>query len=608
MDVAVRGPGDDPLVPAYPNIVVQLMGYSVTLNEEISYEEGGSLASGSTWNRETVQTSSFSSEINWEVSGEVEISAKGASAKVCAKAGGALASTQTVSHAKSVGGSVLDERNWSRARATNPSETAYIKLHLKVHNFGTACASNIIPTLTLRIGGINVATFEPGNAQVNLLVPGGVYPPEEGAYWVVDSIDTGTAVTPLKLTLDELRALERGVPVSISVTQLKADVMSFDPGRDKPGWSSVGDVNEYLAHCDAVGANIHVEVGDGSFAHYLVFADDATSVRRVTLGDALGRIGMQDGKFHYRDSQGLMQETRLEKYKFVFDQKTLVDNGWNLTTSPATPPDRDDYTIADMVLGPETTLYVKGPREASDRGPTIHYANADESTRRITLCASDYQGIKTVIFIPSELQEPQAPRDPLTMREEIPGSGFYYLVFPDPDYIFDGSERVVVANINNQEAEQSINLIHYEEPPQPEKPVINDVTLETATPPGRIYAKVATSSTRFPIKWVRLYHPSLPNRYAVMEQSIESYKDPNGYEFLLPKEFDSRITPEPKIVAYVAPNVYTEMPIFGEKRPGVLTLSAAINWPNSISKLGKTTKYQSFESRLRPAGGHNRVL
>jgi len=114
----------------------------------------------------------------------------------------------------SVGGSVLDEENWSRARTTNPTEAAHLKLRLKVRNFGTACASNILPTLTLRIGGINVATFEPGNAQVNLLVPGAVYPPEPGVHWVVDSIDTGSGVRPLALTMEELRALERGAPVS----------------------------------------------------------------------------------------------------------------------------------------------------------------------------------------------------------------------------------------------------------------------------------------------------------------------------------------------------------------------------------------------------------
>jgi len=84
MDVAVRGPGDDPLVPAYPNIVVQLMGYSVTLNEEITYTDGESLAKGSTWNRETAQTSSRASEMNWEVGVEskAEFGTTGASASV----------------------------------------------------------------------------------------------------------------------------------------------------------------------------------------------------------------------------------------------------------------------------------------------------------------------------------------------------------------------------------------------------------------------------------------------------------------------------------------------------------------------------------------------
>ena len=53
MDVLVRSPGNLPMVPAYPNIVVRLEGYEVTLNAEITHSEGGSLAEETNWSRQT---------------------------------------------------------------------------------------------------------------------------------------------------------------------------------------------------------------------------------------------------------------------------------------------------------------------------------------------------------------------------------------------------------------------------------------------------------------------------------------------------------------------------------------------------------------------------
>ena len=52
MDVAVREPGDDPLFAAYPDIVVELTGYTVTANETITDGRGGQVSKGQSWSRE----------------------------------------------------------------------------------------------------------------------------------------------------------------------------------------------------------------------------------------------------------------------------------------------------------------------------------------------------------------------------------------------------------------------------------------------------------------------------------------------------------------------------------------------------------------------------
>jgi hypothetical protein len=598
MDVAVEKPGNDPLVPAYPNIVVQLMTYAVTLNEEITYTDGGSLAKGNTWNRETSQTSSRSIETNWEVGIETEIgmSAAGPSGKVSThfNFGGAYTGTQTTSTAVSTGSSVLDERSWSRARCINPTEAARIKLCLKVHNFGTACASNIIPTLTLRIGGINVATFEPGNAQINMLVPGGTYPPEPNVYWVVDSIDTGTGIASLTLTLDELRALERGAPVSLTVTQLLADVML---ATDTQGWTSAGDANEYLARCDAVGANLRVEVEDGSFVHYLVYADDAPSAPPMTLRDALRCIGMDEsGTLAYRDTDGAPASTSLAGYTFVFDRATLLANGWDLSTVPITAPS-GEFTLADTVLNPDTTLFVKSPREGSDSGPVIHYANADPQTMEVTLCASDYQGIASVLFHDKE-------GTALQMVEDIPDSGFYYLILPDADYALDGTETVVVRNIIDQETEQVVDLIYYEQPPQPELPVFNAVRLDTTEDLPTIYANVTDPNPIFPIKWVRVFHDVLPQGYLDLAPPANSYEDPDGWIAYMPAGWEYT---DLKVVAYIAPGVWSEVTLSSEDvltivRSGTVTMYGEFDWTGTDEWI--TSHFNADTGAYHQSGWH----
>ena len=72
MDVTVAHPGSLPMVPAYPNIVVKLEGYQVTLNEDIVITEGKSLSKGTSWSTQTEETFSHYDQINYGGSVTVE--------------------------------------------------------------------------------------------------------------------------------------------------------------------------------------------------------------------------------------------------------------------------------------------------------------------------------------------------------------------------------------------------------------------------------------------------------------------------------------------------------------------------------------------------------
>lgn len=486
MDVSVKGPGDLPMVPALPEIVVRLEGYRVTLNQEITVTKGRTLSKETTWDSTTTATDSRTREDNWEVGIEAEVgfSFPGVTASVKAHAsyGGSIANTHETSNAVSHGGSLASTEEWSQATTTNPTEAAKIKLFLKVYNPGSACASNVVPTLTLRIGGHNVATFRPGEGQINLLEPGGLYPSTPGVYWVVDSSQSGKDIV---LTLNELRALESGAPVSITMTQMAADVMRMNPSTG--AYERMGDWNEYIARCKAVCANLYFDIGDGNFVHSLVYADGRPTAPSVTLGDAfLWGVG---GSIHsglgltYRDMAGLKQEVKLDNWSICLDGGTYTANG--LVKGQPFPP---GFNLFDLRLNPSSVIVAKAPRvlppDITHPEPDIFYAYFDRASGSVNAVVGDYNGVAKVEFIEKSVNGVGGLAH--AMSQDLPGSDFYvYRCMTNSVYVFDGTERVRVTNVNGDTAEQTLTGIYVT--PKPTAPTIEWATVkwaESATPSG----------------------------------------------------------------------------------------------------------------------------
>lgn len=518
MDVSVLEPGSRPMVPAYPMIYVSLEGYQITLNEEITYTEGSSVARGSSWNQSTENTHSYTSEKNWEAGIEAEAKFPWSfGVKVHANMGGSTSTTDTTSHSKSSGGSILSQSDWSRATTSNPTRIADIKLFLKVHNLGTAVASNVIPTLTLRVGGHNVITFEPGNAQINLLEPGRSYPAEEGVYWVVDVFDTGNTVEEITLTLDELRALESGAPVSITTTQMLANVMQWD--GESGAYVSVGDWNEYMARIRAVCAHLFLDLGDGNFVRSFVYADDSPASPEVTIADALAWLtgGTHDEQgrliIPYTDrSTGLAKKAVLsgedeEPWSLSIDKASYEANGfvrdeetgeWSAVDSGVTTTD-----LWGLRLAPASTIMIKAPASSVPGGdtPVITYAYYDPVTRGVYVATEDYSGIESVEFVDKNGYS-------FEMGSDAPGSGFYvfypYRDLPGVGYTFDSTELVRVTNVNGTSVEQAF-LEAYR--PELHMPLIDKVRLDIDN--GILTADVSWAGGELDTApaWVRVYDP-----------------------------------------------------------------------------------------------------
>lgn len=570
LDVSILPPGDHPLVPAIPNIVIELVGYSVTLNEDITYEEGRSLANGQTWSRETSQSHSETDERSWETGVEAGYAGGSGHVLVHANYGESHSNTHTSSTAVARGGWVLTEQQWSTARSVNPIDAARIKLYVKVHNMGGAPVSNVIPTITLKIGGLNIATFEPGNAQINMLVPGESYPDDPTVEWVIDSIDTGAGIAPIALTMTELRALESGAPVGISVTQLLGDVMRLDADGI---WQRVGDVNEHLARCDAVSANIRIDLGDGHFVHHLVHANDSASAPRMTLRQALTLLGVDDEAIlHFEDTDGSFRSVSLENYAFAIDTETLQRNGWRFDgDDEAQPP--EGFVLDDLELQPRSSVLVRAPREtAGERGPVIHFAYVDLVQSQIKACTTDYQGI-----VSADVQNEEGDRS-LPLTEDIPGAGYYTGLISGAPFDVNEPLTLVVTNSAGETAEQPLGSLFVQ--PGPREPIIRTVTLDLAN--KRVYANVESGAPSDPasaLEWVRIYHGGLPGGAIDLLSVINSFEDPNGFIATLPADFNSTNV---EIIAYTAPGVFsrhrvTATETIESRVAGTVTLGAVID-------------------------------
>lgn len=547
MDVAVRAPGDHPLVPAYPDIMVELTGYSVTLNADVETSQGRELGSGTTWSREDGGTSSFEWGLEEEVTAKGKFSLTNMGAEWQVRVMGKQTWANTTSWNTTRGGSASLTEMWNQSVSSNPSETARIKLYVRVHNLGTAPATNVVPSLSLRIGGADVATFQPYGLQIAMLLPGGVFPPEDGVSWVVDATASeGSMDTELTLTDWELRALEAGAPVSISVPQVRADVMRL---TREGAWERVGDTNDYLARILSTSTDVYVDPGpasdgiQGRFLHARVASNDSPTSPLVTLEDALRwTMGLQ------RDPDGRISIARPlaagGTERVVLAGADGTDGLWRWRIDPATiaarfggvdavPADVGVDDLLSMALGPTSQIAIHPPRALQATGPVFHsaYAQPIPGGFRITACASDYDGLDRVEFVDAAgLAHPMA----LDGR----GPWFYALDLQAP-LAAGGPERLRAVSRRTREIDDPAG-------PRTE-PLLTETPIAVVAPQPpsfqnawwdaaleRVYVQVlpATARAQDQIASVRLF--SGPSASVVLPAVPNAFEDPHAYAVPLP--------------------------------------------------------------------------
>lgn len=273
MPASISYPENHPLVAARPVISIKMADYDVIPLETISDSRGGE------------ESSSFTNEVSNtdEVSASVTVEATLNPFKLVG--GSATASyshtwTTTESSTSSFG------TNWNNTRTTNPDQAARLKLRIYMENKGGATALNVRPTINLKLGKKTIATFIPSQT-ANVLSPPGTADnrfPKNGTIVVEEDENANYLI----ITLDELKAIQSGTPLSLEVIQVDAKVVRWNSSTQS--WNSDIDWSGFESEINPVSVEVLAELGDGENYRYEVFAGTPYWDPQYTLGDIVSLI------------------------------------------------------------------------------------------------------------------------------------------------------------------------------------------------------------------------------------------------------------------------------------------------------------------------------
>jgi hypothetical protein len=427
MDVSVRSPGSSPMIPAFPNIVVRMIGYTVTLNADITETNGTVHEYGSTWNQSVEQSSASTKETHWELSEKVSASLTDFGVEVGYSYGESESETRTRGTSRSSGGQMSNATQWSRATCTNPVAAAQIKFTFEVRNAGTCVAKDVRITQNLLIGDRAVATLTYPEAPDTIPF---LEPNEAKTTWVHERM----------LTLEELRALRTGMPVTTEVTTVSAKVVR------KVG-SDYVDVNEwglYYIGAKAVSARLFMDLGKGNTTEQFVYAGKADGLPTVTLGDALiwaanGRHDSVKGPMvsFYQPDGSLGTPAALDGWYFSLDRATHDRIASYVQQNSA-------FNFFDTVILPGSIIVAKAP--PVDPTPRLRWVELSPRAGTVRAYVDDY-----FFRDPTRLKVDFLDKYGVEHRMAwVPAEGFYACDCPlnndGTPYFKDGSEKIVASN------------------------------------------------------------------------------------------------------------------------------------------------------------------
>ena len=255
MPGSVNAPFNHPLVAARPIIAVFMENYEVIPNGEITDSEGGSISD------------SYTNETSLETTAGVTVSAS-VELSPFSLGEASLESSFSQTYASTNSSTSESSFDWSSARSVAESEAARLRLNVYYLNLGSAPASNVRPTFLLKLGNKVIATFQSSqNSEALVMAPGGRFP--ASGTIAVDSYVAGEVDREITLSLEELKAIQRGAPLRLVVPQVEATINRWD--EQTQSFSNEITWSAFEEDINSVSLTLQTEIGDEA-VQYQVYA------------------------------------------------------------------------------------------------------------------------------------------------------------------------------------------------------------------------------------------------------------------------------------------------------------------------------------------------
>ncbi|WLR43243.1 PA14 domain-containing protein [Bacillus carboniphilus] len=355
VDQAIVSPADHPLIPAFPEMQVELTSIDFTPNGEITFEDGSSRSSG--WSSSvdrttgTITSDSYTNSVSATGGFSME---EGWKAEVTASHEWTGSTERHNLTQKSISKDGSEEKSWQTATTTDPTKAAKVSLNVKYSNIGTAPIYDLIPTLSFSVLDTTALTFNP-QIEVNSLAANGIYPSASSI-----AVQYDESGNDLYVTEDQLKLIEMGYPINLHANQFDGKVKRLDKGQPLLEY----DWSWYEAAIDNETAEIVFMDGD-EVKTYRVFARDSEGMNSqykptLTIADALT---------YALDAE--VREVNGENTFYLDGQQ--VDSDWSFyVSSEDSSIVLDETNFYDMELSPDMTISILDPNE--DASSIVNYS------------------------------------------------------------------------------------------------------------------------------------------------------------------------------------------------------------------------------------------
>jgi len=383
MPPSILAPENHPLVAARPKISIKMADYNVIILEEITTSNGG------------YSDSSFTNEVTNEntVGGSVTVEAELNPFKLV---GGSVEASYSHTWANTESSTSSWGTDWNNARTTKPDQAARLVLHIYMENTGSAAAGNVKPTFNLKLGDRTIKTValtEPDQYPLQL-APGERFP--KSAEVLVIGDDPGSEIF---ITLDDLKAIQAGAPLSLVVIQVSGDVMRWNSGNQS--WETFLDWSGYENPIDEVTVQLLADLGNDEVYRYQVYAGTEFWDPDFKMRDILSFVFKVENR---TDGEYISGRKYPDKWYFSSPSPVLI-NEYN-NNQPA--------NMLDLKMFKKTKLVLFSP--GPDPKPEINLASYTPDFDNVWVSARPnnfpIQSVKAIVEINGEQQEVELNKDP----------------------------------------------------------------------------------------------------------------------------------------------------------------------------------------------------